>query len=331
MLKPKVSVVIINFNSGKYIFKCLEHVRAQTYPNIEVMVVDNVSTDGSSEKLKEMALSNEILYHRAASNGGSSKANNYGIRHTSGEYVLILNADAFLNPEHIERSVAAFLSDPEIGTVVGKLVSSHDNSFIDSTGVLLFREGIALDRGQREKDVGQYDRPMFMAAACCAAALYSRRMLEAVRLGDEYYDEDFFAFYEDVDLSVRALLLGWKTLYTPDAVAQHVRGASNEQGSRMGNLLGRKNLRLFYFKTFEHGDWLGAALRQLLYFGWRFAATGALEREFREEIATGLAKVRESYLEKRRRLILSANYDRLRPFCSESYIFRRLKSVMGHS
>lgn len=335
MTTPKVSVVIIDFNSGKYIFKCLEHVKAQTHPNIEVMVVDNASSDGSSEKLAEMANRNEIRYCRSDINWGSSKANNFGIRNTSGEYILILNADAFLGSEYIKHCIEGITSNPEVGTVVGKLVSSRDASIIDCAGVALFREGIALDRGMREKDVGQYNKAEFVAGACCAAALYSRRMLEMVRVKEEYYDEDFFAFYEDVDLSIRALLLGWKTLYIPDAVAEHVRGASNERGSQFADFLGRRNMRFFYLKTFKNGDRIGAALRRLLYFAWSFTATGSIEREHRGRIEFDMEQVRSKLLEKRRLLASAADYSRMRPYCRNSFIrqsfTRHFKRFLGQA
>lgn len=317
---PSVSVVVINFNSGQYIFKCLEHVRAQTYPGIETMVVDNASTDGSSERLAAMAGRGEIRYYRSETNLGASKANNHGILGTTGELVLILNADAFLNPDYVERCVAAFAAHPEAGSVVGKLVSTHDATIIDSAGVSLFREGIALDRGMREKDVGQYDRAEFVAGACCAAAFYRRIMLEALREGDEFYDEDFFAFYEDVDLSVRALLLGWKTWYTPDAVAQHVRGACLAKSSRFGEFLAWRNMQFFYIKTFENGDRIGAFLRQIVYLIWRFTVTGTPGRLDGDRVASELARLRVRLLDKRRSLAAASDYARLQPYCRKSYI-----------
>lgn len=318
--RPTVSVVIIDFNSGQYIFKCLEHVRAQTYPGIDTIVVDNASSDGSSETLAAMAERGEIRYHRFDVNSGASKANNYGIRHSSGDLVLILNADAFLNSDYVERCVAAFAAHPEAGSVVGKLVSTHDSSFIDGAGVSLFREGIALDRGMREKDVGQYDRAEYVAGACCAAAFYRRSMLEALRVGDEYYDEDFFAFYEDVDLSVRGLLLGWRTWYIPDAVAHHVRGACLAKSSRFGEFLAWRNMQFFYLKTFENGDKVGAILRRLLYWVWSFTVTGTPGRLDGEKVATEFAGLRAKLLDKRRAMSAAADYARLRPFCRESYI-----------
>lgn len=320
MAEPRVSVVIINFNSGKYIFKCLEHVRAQTHRNLETLVVDNASSDGSSERLAAMAAAGEIRYHRLETNGGSSKANNFGIRNTDGEFVLILNADAFLGPDYVFRCLAAFSADPEIGTVVGKLVSSHDNTIIDCAGITLFREGMTIDRGMREKDVGQYAKPELVAGACCAAALYRRRMLEAVRLDDEYYDEDFFAFREDVDLSVRSTLLGWKTLYIPDAVAQHVRGGTNERGSEFVEFLGLRNLHFYYIKTFDRADRVGAFLRHLLYFFWRFGPTGAMERKFRDRIHREVEQARDRLLAKRRRIEAVGDYQRLRPYVTDSYL-----------
>ena len=245
-----VSLVIINFNSGRYLPRCLSAIEAQTYPHREVIIVDNGSTDGSTAGLRELAADGRIRLFEGA-NVGSSKANNLGIRDSSGEFVLILNADAFLEPSYLEECVRAMRENEQVGTAVGKLVSASDPSIIDSAGLYFYREGLPIDRGFGEKDAGQYQKVEFVDGACCAAALYRRSMLEAIRLRDEYYREDFFAFTEDIELSFRSTLHGWKTIYLPQAIAHHVRGGSSQSLSEFTFYLNERNLRAFLKSTFN--------------------------------------------------------------------------------
>lgn len=247
MTHPLVSVVIINFNSGKYIHRCLEALQAQTHPRIEIFVIDNCSTDGSSQMLQELP-KETFRYYRFDTNVGSSAANNYGIRHAKGDYVLILNADVFLDPNYIRLCVEAFDRDPSIGTVTGKLLSDSDHTIIDTTGIILYKEGVGDERGMGERDDGQYDRDDYVVGACCAAAMYKKTMLEDIRYKDEYYDEDYFAFVEDLDLSVLSTLIGWKTLYIHQAVGYHVRGGSTSSMSDFVKFLNLRNSELLYRK-----------------------------------------------------------------------------------
>jgi GT2 family glycosyltransferase len=245
-----VSIVIINFNSAAHIERCIKTIEAQNYPEIEILVVDNGSTDGSHDLVKQMANEGRVRLFVGA-NVGSSKANNLGIRESLGEFVLILNADAFPLPDCIDKCVAAFRKEASIGTVIGKLVSDADMSIIDSAGIYIYREGMAVDRGFGEKDRGQYDQPEYVDGACCAAAMYRKTMLEDIRLGEEYFDEDFFAFNEDPELSFHAALRGWTTLYVPSAVARHVRGGSTSKMTEFTYYLNERNTRLFLRKDFR--------------------------------------------------------------------------------
>jgi len=244
-----VSVVIINFNSAAHIERCLQAIEEQTYPRIEILVIDNGSSDGSLITLQHMANMGSITLF-TGENVGSSKANNIGIRESKGEYVLILNADAFPLPGYIEKCVAGFRKGDHVGTVIGKLVSDTNISIIDSTGIYIYREGVAVDRGQGEIDRGQYDKEEIVDGACCAAAMYCRPMLDDIRIGGEYYDEDFFAFLEDVDLSFHAALRGWRTFYIPSAIARHVRGGSSGTMSEFTCYLHERNTLLFFRKGF---------------------------------------------------------------------------------
>ncbi len=245
-----VSVVIINFNSAECIERCIKTIEAQDYPQTEILVIDNGSTDGSLSVVQSMENEGRLRLI-AGTNIGSSRANNLGIRESIGEFVLVLNADAFPLPDYIRKCVQAFRKNELTGTVIGKLVSDSDPSIIDSTGIYLYREGFARDRGLGEKDNGQYDREEVVDGACCAAAMYKRAMLEDVRIGEEFYDEDFFAFVEDVELSFHAAMRGWTTLYLPSAVARHVRGGSSKRVSEFACYLNERNTRLFLRKDFR--------------------------------------------------------------------------------
>lgn len=244
-----VSVVIINFNSGAYIARCIETIEAQSYTPLEILVIDNGSSDGSLSMLEGIAQEGRLRLF-PGTNVGFAKANNIGIHASAGEFILTLNADAFLSADYIGRCVEAFRRNDLLGTVVGKLVSDSDPSIIDSAGIYFYREGVAAERGFGEKDRGQYDRQEFVDGACAAAAVYRRAMLEDIRIGDEFYDEAFFAFVEDVDVSFRSGMRGWTTLYLPSAIVRHVRGGSSGQLKEFTFYLNERNSRLFLRKGF---------------------------------------------------------------------------------
>lgn len=297
-----VSVVIINFNSGAHIQRCIENVEAQSYAPIEILVVDNGSTDGSLELLQRMQKEGRLRLF-AGTNVGSSRANNLGIRASSGEFVLVLNADAFPMPDYINICVAAIRKDESVGTAVGKLVSDSDTSIIDSAGIYFYREGVATERGFGERDCGQYDEQEFVDGACCAAALYRRSMLEDIRIGDEFYDEDFFAFMEDAEISFHASMRGWRTLYIPAAMVRHVRGGSSGQLSEFVFYLNERNSRLFLRKGFalvaRPSDKL---LQTILLLGRNLTRFRHLSSAFRKRFNKEMPELRRAMDRKRKHL-----------------------------
>lgn len=224
---PLVSVTIVTFNSARYIGRCLEFVLGQHYPAFEVIVIDNASSDGTQTALKEFAGLARTVCNRK--NVGFAAGQNQAIAMSRGEWVLALNPDVRLTPDFIFRAVTAGEGDSQVGTVAGKLLAMEPDFEIpsqrifDSTGIVFTPNLRHFDRGSRLPDDGRYDRREYVFGATGAAALYRRRMIEDVSIGGEFFDEDFFAYREDADVAWRAQLLGWKCLYTPQAVAYHVR------------------------------------------------------------------------------------------------------------
>jgi GT2 family glycosyltransferase len=168
-------------------------------------------------------------------NLGYSGGANRIVREADGfDYVMLLNPDVVMGPRYLEELVRAMESAPGAGTVGGKLLlgdsqlagRSDDDipRLLDSTGHLMFRSRRIIDRGHGERDVGQYDKPEEVFSICGAAVLYRRSMLDDIQIDGEYFDEDFFAYKEDVDTCWRAQLLGWSSLYNPGAIAHHLRG-----------------------------------------------------------------------------------------------------------
>jgi GT2 family glycosyltransferase len=223
----RVSVTIVTYNSGRFIKRCLESVLAQRYGNKEVIVIDNASMDGTVDILEQFEDRCQIVYNDE--NIGFAAAQNQAICLSNGDWVLTLNPDVLLLPNFIQSLVEAGQIDPKIGTVCGKLLTIlatfdlPDKPLVDSTGIYFTPMLRHLDRGSQEIDNGHYLHHEYVFGATAAAALYRRRMIDDVSLGDEFFDPDFFVYREDADVAWRAQLLGWRCIYTPHARGYHVR------------------------------------------------------------------------------------------------------------
>ncbi|MGO9520530.1 MAG: glycosyltransferase family 2 protein [Candidatus Korobacteraceae bacterium] len=304
-----VSITIVTWNSERYLSECFASLRQQDYPELEVTIVDNASTDGTRALLRNVASSWRVIYND--SNVGFAVGQNQAIRASTGEWALCLNPDVILSPDFITQVVKAGEAHPEAGSLCGKLLrlnpgspslfqgttsvvqngllkgegfspcaepaqglkptsstanaarlkpcpdtkptSDTDRSvgahagqihsspmqtrfanfrrtnIIDSTGIYFTRNMRHLDRGAEETDHGQYDRVQYVFGASGAAAMFRRDFIEALTVEAQFFDEEFFAFREDGDLAWRAQLMGWKCLYTPAAVAWHVRRVTPER------------------------------------------------------------------------------------------------------
>lgn len=228
-----VSINIVNWNGLHFLSDCIESTILQTYKNIEINIIDNNSSDGSVDLIKMKYP--EIRLIKNTQNEGFSKAHNQAIKVSSGDYILPLNFDIVLSPQFVEEMVKAIEISPEIGIVSGILYTFAKDSgkkIIDSAGINI-KGFFPADRGQGNVDCGQYDKLEYVFGASGAAPLFRREMLKDIAVEEEYFDEDYYIYVEDVDLCWRAQLFGWKAVYTPRAIAYHKRGATREKSSTM--------------------------------------------------------------------------------------------------
>lgn len=208
---PLVSVTLVTFNSARYIERCLQSVLAQSYPNFEVIVVDNHSKDATPELLERHRQSVRII--KNGKNLGFAVGQNQAIAQSNGEWILTLNPDTLLHPDFVRDLVDASQVDSKVGCVCGKLLRIGFDFIpmrakeIDSTGIFFTPNFRHLDRGWRQIDEGQYDRAEYVFGASAAAALYRREMINDVSHDDGFFDPDFFAYREDADVAWRAQLM----------------------------------------------------------------------------------------------------------------------------
>ncbi len=206
-----VSVVLVTWNSAQWLRRCLDGIAQQTHRDVELIVVDNASTDETTS-IATPSIRNET-------NRGFSAAVNQAIAVAKGELVQLVNPDAFLEPDYIARLLPAF-DDETAGMATGKLLR-EDGSGVDSVGIRMTRTGRHLDITTEAAGLGPRASEVFGVSG--AAAMYRMSFLRDVAIDGEIFDEDFFAYREDADIAWRGRLFGWKALAVPAAVAHHVR------------------------------------------------------------------------------------------------------------
>lgn len=231
--RPKILIQIVTWNSRPYLKACLDSVIISKYQDWSLLVIDNGSRDGTIELIRNEYPNISLLENRQ--NLGFALAHNQGIRITDSDYVLIMNPDIILTPGFLGNIFAGLNDRPDYGSAVGKLLKFNFNAdesrepiytnTIDSAGLLVQRSRRFTNRGEGETDNGQYNYPSDVFGPSGAIALYRRTALEDVKLRDEYFDNDFFAYKEDIDLAWRMQRAGWRSIYLPDAVAYHHREA----------------------------------------------------------------------------------------------------------
>ena len=225
--KPLVSVTVVTYNSGRFIRRCLESVLDQAHSSIEVIVVDNASTDGTVDILEPFEDRCRVVYNEE--NTGFAAAQNQAIAMSKGEWVLTLNPDVMLLPDFVERPMVTAPADKSVGTLCGKLLmvdasfSIPDKQMVDSTGMYFTPMLRHFDRGCLERYNGHYRNHEYVFGATAAAACYRREMIEDISVDGEFFDSDFFTYREDADVAWRAQLFGWKCVYDPTACGYHVR------------------------------------------------------------------------------------------------------------
>lgn len=209
------SIVIPHWNGKHHLQPCLDALARQTYQPIEVIVVDNASTDGSQAYLRENYPSVRLI--ELPENRGFTGACNAGIEAARGEWIALLNNDTEVEPNWAAAVVDAFDRYPEVGSVASKMLLFDKRDHIHTAGDFFTKDGRAGNRGVWQHDEGQFDREEYVFSACGGSAVYRKIMLDDIGL----LDDDFFFSLEDVDLGWRAQWAGWRCLYTPNAIVYH--------------------------------------------------------------------------------------------------------------
>jgi GT2 family glycosyltransferase len=234
---PTVAVCIVTYNSAGDIEECLNAVRRQTHPVSSIVVVDNASTDGTRDVLGRH---DDIRFIRNERNTGFAAGQNRAIAAAApSDYVLVLNPDVVLDPDYIAEIVAVMERDPRIGSAAGMLVRADRPDVMDSAGLALRPDRNAVDLGAGEP-ISDWTSPREVFGVSGAAAVYRRAMIEDISDDGQFFDEDFFAYKEDVDVAWRARHLGWTAAYVPSARAVHRRGWK-PSGRRSVPLLARRH------------------------------------------------------------------------------------------
>lgn len=234
----------------KYFNKLTRSINDQTYKNLELVIIDKTSNfivRDLTEKPCSITNTSIITFSK---NAGFAENYNLAINNSHGEHVFVLNLDTILDSQCIEKLVEAMDFDPQIGCASPKILRLDENQnivtprIIDSCGMYFTRIIRHLDRGSGEIDNGQYDQKCFVFGVTGAGAFYRKTCLDDIMFNNQYYDEDFWSYREDADISWRINNYGWKCFYTPNALMYHVRTlkpGKRSNNSKVSNMHSVKN------------------------------------------------------------------------------------------
>jgi GT2 family glycosyltransferase len=244
---PLISVIIVNFNGKDLLRDCIESVCSQSFLPLEIIVVDNASTDGSLENVRGAFPYVKII--SLSENTGFAGGNLEGLKHANGKFILLLNNDVVLERGCIQSLSDAMEAQPDVG-ICGAKIIVYGKNVIDSAGDGFSTNLKGFKRGEGLSS-NSYNRKENVFGVCAGAALYRRNMIDEIG----FLDEDFFLIHEDTDINFRAQLSGWKVLFEPGAIVYHkVRSSIGHMSEtaiyytlRNSELLRIKNIPLMLF------------------------------------------------------------------------------------
>jgi hypothetical protein len=235
---PVISVVIPAHNGRDLLTACLDSVFRSDHDDFEVIVVDNGSTDGTEELLRDRFPQVRRIIHKEPL--GFAKAANIGIKQARGEFIALLNQDAEVDSRWLSVLKNTMEKDSTLGICASKMYNYYRRELLDGAGDTYVRSGDAFRLGHGLPDGERFNQSHSVFGACGGAAFYRRSMLEEIGP----LDEDFFMYYEDVDLNFRAQLYGYHCRFIPEAVIYHVGSASSGgvQTARTTFLIARNSI-----------------------------------------------------------------------------------------
>lgn len=244
-----VSIIIVNWNGLSDLKDCLQSLEWIDYPNREIIIVDNGSTDGSKKYIKDQKLRiKNLALIENKKNLGYAEGNNIGVKKAKGDLLLLLNNDTIIENDFLSPLVEKMMSDPSIGALQPKILQYPNNKLIDSVGSYFIKTGFLYHFGHNKPDQKKYQRASAVFSMKGACMLLRKSVIDKTGL----FDTDYFAYFEETDLCMRIWLAGYKIRYYPQAVIYHKGG---ETFKKLNNSLllfhSYKNRIYTYVKNFE--------------------------------------------------------------------------------
>ncbi len=224
-MKKLVSVIIVNWNGKRFLKECLSSLFNQDYRNIEVIFVDNNSTDDSVEYVKKNFPKVKIIINRK--NLGFAEGNNIGYERTKGNYVLFLNNDTRVTEFFLSELVITLESEKKIGGAQSKILLMDDHTRLDAVGAFLTNTGFLYHFGIAKKNSSKYDKKINIYSAKGACMIFKREVLEKIKVDGEIFDSRYFTYFEETDMCHRVWLAGYKIIFTPKSIIYHKMGGTS--------------------------------------------------------------------------------------------------------
>lgn len=270
-----ISINLLRWStSWEDVERCLAAVLDSDFKNFSVTYMENPHPTALSlvdEVRLRFGSDARLKLVRNAQNLGYSGGHNRFFAEAETDLVMVLNPDAIIDRQFLQNIIKPFHADPKIGAATGKMIkppkATEGAIILDGTGIEIFRSRRGRERGQLVRDLGQFDQKREIFGVSGTAAVYRRKSLEAIKLGErEYFDEDFFAYWEDFDLSWRLRLCGFECTYVPEALVEHERAVGVSPGG------------LLRFSTFvKHHRSFPLAIRQ---WSWRNHLFSIIKNDF---------------------------------------------------
>jgi O-antigen biosynthesis protein len=293
-VSKKVSIIIPNYNGQNFLGDCIDSIHQIDFErkNYEIIVVDNASSDTSCDFI--LSAYPDVRLIPAERNLGFAGGCNLGIKNSSGEYIVLLNNDTVVDPNWLKELVAVADRDQDVAIVGSKLLFKQNPHVIQNAGSYLTSRGDGGDIGSYQPDEGQYNTTREVMAVCGASMLIKRSLIEKIGA----LDEDFFAYYEEIDLCYRTRLYGKKIIFAPRSIVYHVHAATSGEWSPLFTFLVLRNKLLIHLKN-SH---LGFFLKVLFLYFWQALSEGFVQGKNRKthlNVLTDIVKKLPKFLLKR--------------------------------